>query len=788
MRVASWVIVCAVVVGAPAWGMPRPSTAPAGQDAAPTAGDPAAEVYAELLALAPDGSATRVENVRLSRGPATFELHEGTWVPFAAVAGKVTGGVFLGSGTLVYSPPSGTEEDQLEKFTDERSLQEDFDRLYLRFTDATAAALAPHEAQVTDATPTDTRVVVQAADRSLLERAADLHEEITRRFLEQERVDLESRVLADLIDGEQGFFSAWVDTKDGGPLQFAQDPRGDDLFRLRGWHNRARHFDVWGGFGDAREEAARPAHYTIDMTLDGDDLEQARVELELVTRRPTRVLRLEASPYLDVDEVLDAAGEPLFFARREAEDDEFEDHLTVVLPEPLQPGTPTTLTFRYTGDIIDTPWGGGEYAIKAPTGWYPRIGYLQRATYEMTFRIDKDEKIFASGERLSDEVIDDVRVARFEQKLPVAIMCFNYGSMESREVDIEGAPPVMVFGTATGLGGDALGNVGTDVGNALVYFSQLFGEYPFSYMSATRIPYPHGQGFPGLLHLAAASFGNERRGRTEAFRAHETAHQWWGHMVGWESYRDQWISEGFAEYSGALYAAAYLGDPEILDDMTEAWRNDAFKKGNAGFGGYGMEAGLIQRHSDGSWSGPLTLGQRLSSSDTPADYAMLAYEKGAYILHMLRMAMYDWANDSDEAWRVMMRDFVASHLGGEASTESFRGIVEKHFGEDMGWFFDQYVYGTALPTYRYAWRVQTAIDGQRSLRLRVRQSVEPEVPFRMFVPLRVELGDDRFVVLRVLVDESYEEFTFDLPGGLEPENVQLNPRNAVLAEVDEERW
>jgi len=106
----------------------------------------------------------------------------------------------------------------------------------------------------------------------------------------------------------------------------------------------------------------------------------------------------------------------------------------------------------------------------------------------------------------------------------------------------------------------------------------------------------------------------------------------------------------------------------------------------------------------------------------------------------------------------------------------------------MGWFFDQWVYGTAVPTYRWAWRIETHIDGQRELRLRVRQQVEPDVPFRMFVPVRVEVGEGRFVVLRVLVDEGVEEFSFDLPGGLTPEAVIFNPRNAVLAEVDEESW
>ncbi|MCS5702371.1 MAG: hypothetical protein NZ847_07055, partial [Acidobacteria bacterium] len=101
---------------------------------------------------------------------------------------------------------------------------------------------------------------------------------------------------------------------------------------------------------------------------------------------------------------------------------------------------------------------------------------------------------------------------------------------------------------------------------------------------------------------------------------------------------------------------------------------------------------------------------------------------------------------------------------------------------------DQWVYGTAVPTYRFAWKVETLVDGQRQLQFRVRQSVEPDVPFRMIVPVRVNIGDGRFVVVKVLVDKPYEEFAFNLSGSLNPEDVIFNPRNAVLAEIEEESW
>ena len=744
-----------------------------------------AEMYTALRDIGVEtAAARRVRNIEFSRGPATFMLDDGRWLPFEPVAGWVTGAVFIGKGRVFYNPPLGIERDQLVKFTDSEALTEEFDRLYLRFTDRTAdfVGATPHA----DVGENDLPSAVPFSDDDVryLEDAEELHADIRKHFIEKEFINLESRILVDLVDESDGFFSAWIETRDKGPLHFEQDRLAWDLFRLRGW-TRSDFFDQWGGFGGAAPPAAKPIHYSLEMMLDGGNVEEAQAELQLAPRVPVRALRFEVHPLVEMQQVLDVDGQPLFFVQEEAKDDQFERAVSVFFDRELAAATATTLTFVYDGEFVDTQLGGGEY-LKASTGWYPEIGYLQRATFDMTFRVDDDDRVFASGVRVAEDIVGDHRVVRFEQDLPVAFVSYNYGSMEAREVEIEGLPPIMVFGFASGFGGDALGNVGIDIGNSLLLFSEIFGKYPFSYMSATRIPGNHGQGFPGLLHLAAVSFGNESDNST-AFRAHETAHQWWGHMVGWKSYRDQWISEGFAEYSGALYLAAYEDDPGVLDQITKAWRNDIFKRGNAA-GNFGMPSLAMQRDSDGTWSGPITLGYRLSSSETPFDYQMLAYEKGAYILHMLRMAMFDWPTGSDEPFRVMMRDFVTAHLGGQATTESFRTIIEKHIGEDMGWFFDQWVYGTAVPTYRFAWKVETLVDGQRQLQFRVRQSVEPDVPFRMIVPARVNIGDGRFVVVKVLIDKPYEEFAFNLSEGLNPEDVIFNPRNAVLAEIEEESW
>jgi aminopeptidase N len=336
--------------------------------------------------------------------------------------------------------------------------------------------------------------------------------------------------------------------------------------------------------------------------------------------------------------------------------------------------------------------------------------------------------------------------------------------------------------------GNALRMVGADVLESLALFSDLFGPYPFERMVVTRIPYGHGQGFPGLIHLSASTFGGGRRGVSQAFRAHEVSHQWWGHLVGWKSYRDQWLSEGFAEYSGALFAAERVHDPRMFHRMLESWRRDILHQGNlqASLGmerfGYPRE---MMRWSKGSAAGPISLGYRLSASDAPLDYQLLVYEKGAWVVHMARMLLYDFHAGNDAPFRAMIREFVAAHLGSNPSTADFRRALEKHWGGDLGWFFDQWVDGTAIPRYRWAWTTVER-DGMAVLRLRVRQEVDGRRPFRMVVPVRARFAPDHAVVFRIEVDGP--ERTFDLPVPRRPAEVEFNVADAVLCEARSEEF
>jgi aminopeptidase N len=219
------------------------------------------------------------------------------------------------------------------------------------------------------------------------------------------------------------------------------------------------------------------------------------------------------------------------------------------------------------------------------------------------------------------------------------------------------------------------------------------------------------------------------------------AHQWWGHDVGFVSYRDQWMSEGFAHMSASLYLQfVWAKEPQKFTQFWKDQRRALTEKNKEGF-----------RPID---AGPVTMGLRLSNGRQGYDvYRRLVYPKGAYILHMVRMMMYD-RKDHDQRFRDTMHDFVATYSGKPATTENFKAMVEKHMSPQtdlegnhkMDWFFNEYVYGTALPAYAFDYSFKPDSNGEQVLTLKLTQSGVSN-SFRMLVPVYLELADGNVVLL-----------------------------------------
>jgi hypothetical protein len=451
--------------------------------------------------------------------------------------------------------------------------------------------------------------------------------------------------------------------------------------------------------------------------------------------------------------------------------------LWVLLDRQIRPGDVRTLRLHYHGDLIDR--FGDFFLIKSSAAWYPRsLEGRSLAKFDLTFTTAANYLLASVGDRVDSTTAGRTVRTRWVTPGPIRNASFNLGLFEGYDVQEKDAPPVTVMVSEEAHRKLARRfvqqrhmreRVGDDVSKSLKFFQEMYGPAPVRRFYATEIPGWHGEAFPGLVHLSWATFQNTSdQGEDEVFRAHEVAHQWWGIGVDFASYHDQWLSEAFSNFSGLWYLQTVRGSSEQYFDLLRQWRSS-----------------ILLREGE---PGPISLGYRVfaSKDDDLDDYQTVVYKKGAWVIHMLRILMLDLKTMSDDRFTAMMKDFYQKYEGRRASTEDFQRVVERHTGAEMGWFFDQWVHSTAIPTYRVAHRTEPAENGQFRVRLKVRQEGVPE-GFQMFVPVTLDLGKSRKARVRVKVRGPVSEIELPLMPA-EPKSVKFNDLEGVLGEVKTAGW
>lgn len=194
------------------------------------------------------------------------------------------------------------------------------------------------------------------------------------------------------------------------------------------------------------------------------------------------------------------------------------------------------------------------------------------------------------------------------------------------------------------------------------------------------------------------------------------------------------MSEGFAQLSTSLYVQIIKGNNKFI----EFWENQRRLI---------TESRPQTRDHKPYTVGPITQGRRLNNGKTGSVFQYLIYPKGAYILHMLRMMMYDQRGGGDKKFIAMMSDFVKTHFNKDVSTEDFKRIVEKHMtaqmdidqNKRMDWFFNQWVYGTEVPAYKMEYSIVGSNDGKATINAKITQSGVSN-DFAMLVPVYADFG------------------------------------------------
>ena len=712
------------------------------------------------------GPYATVNNLVLKRDAATFTLHSGEIYFVPTVEERTVGAVFFGEGELMLVPPTEAEKHSLKLFTDEPTLTESFDKLVLRFTDKTFDEIKA-SAQV--------KMSTNGAQASRARDAYHDNQSLLRKTL---RRNMELRTLVDLYNPNRpGFFTAFIDGKRYNKLVFQYDPLGipavspeEVLLSSYGETDGG----YWTAFHRAEEYAKGTAssdedHRIYDIThheIDGAIRSAKLLANDTVTFRAldagARVLPFRLFASLRVAHVRDEQGRDLAFVQENKDEDA---DFGVIWPEPLEAGKTYKLNVEYAGNDALVDVGSGNFFVnpRARDSWYPNnegTAFGDRATFDVTFRYPKGKTLIGTGQEVAPEAYDgDLTLAKWSSgENALAVAGFNYGRFKKKEVldpdtgyniefyanedvlaSMRGAEEVGSMNT-TGMAGPML----ADAQNATRLYNAYFGKLPFNRLALTQQPFANfGQAWPTLVYMPFTAFmdptqrylatgGNIRAATDDFFRyvaPHEIAHQWWGHMIGWKSYRDQWMSEGFAEFSASLFVQQIMRDEHKFIDF---WNEQRDRITQARPATHDLKPYTV---------GPLTQGYRLSSGKTYRAYQYLVYPKGAYILHMLREMMYD-RKDGDKLFMAMMQDFIKSHYNQDVSTEDFKQIVEKHMTKQMNldgngrmdWFFNQWVYGTELPSYKFEYK----LDGNTLTGHLTQSGVSDN--FRMLVPIYVDLG------------------------------------------------
>jgi hypothetical protein len=807
------VLLCALVCGVNAWGA-----------------EPA-ELLDSIRSTTLDLRRTvALRNIELEIGLAVLKVERGVLIPTRPIDGRTVEFVFIGQARFRCDPPDEIEAGQLELFTGRPFLD------------------APLEAAVLVITNQETVGEILARPSplelraGLIESAEEFHQDWLEKT-ERRNTGVESAIFRALV-GDAAFhsyFAVWARSHELGDFVYQLDPEDAEQItvgsfvpvNVSGWdRTRLRRqlrmqqrkgrwldvrvedlgaWDVWlsapwsptPGQSLPGNMGFEARHYKLDVTIKKyhhkiEGTAQLRLEALAGGRR---AVSLELFRDLQVERVVDQEGRELFSFRSGAE-------VVVLLAEPTRAGEELTLEVSYGGHVAK--WAGRKtFDLENTATWYPHCGVVDRASYDVTLRWPKKYQLIASGRLVDSGRRGDFRWERRVLDQPALAFSFALGEFLIERRQSGRVELVMAFNrhtqwrTTPELRARALDTVE----DSLRFFEDLFGPYPLDQLTLVTLPRGYSQSYPGFITLTDTVVRSVPTGNRESMEwlradtiAHEVSHQWWGNMLGWSSYRDQWLSEGMANYSALLFFARNTKNSRgALAESSTMWRRSLTR---LTLGGRTIES-----------LGPVVLGPRLNSSLASDGYRAIVYRKGAVVLAMLARTI------GEKPFLEMMRALAEAAEFHVISTEDFIAAIEHMSKLELTDFARQYIYGTGVPQVYYDYEIVEGIGGGWRVRGEAHWLAEPRYTHRLeravsggwvlqrdarqrrvsadsglMVPFRVVVGgegsDHEFIarqgtaagtLLEGMVMLAAEQAQFEIETDARPIAFELDPLGEILA-------
>ncbi len=805
-------------------------------------GRAAEELYLKLRSVELDPQ--RIYHIReasLERAQVHITLEDGMIGFTRAIDGHITGAFFQGDGEILLVPPGTSERASMMLFTKAAILEQDFGTAFFRFNDEMFSELQPYLRPTDDAQ--EFLGKWNDAVRNLAEGDALRLFATFSKYLPSS--ETEPRVDPGNTDVfPDHFLHARLQSEKLGIFDVYYDSQAAEQIAVAQARNVAGtgYYDVWASFSppSAREVPDQIAvhSYKVDAQVTPPTNLKADTRLQFeVLRGGDRTVIFELSRNLKVS-TAKADGQPVELIQNQALAGTAlarrgNDLLAVVFPRSLRTGQKIELELSYAGDVLSEA-GGGLLYVGARGIWYPNRG-LSAANFDLTFHYPPGWTLLATGKRIAETSVPETdtgtlpsgqQSSRWVSDRPIPIAGFNLGRYV-RAISKSGAVvvetyaargvektfpkvqeqvvqlpqpsplgpkhsvPIMVTQPPPSPAGKGK-DVADTAARAIAFYAQRFGPFPYESLEITQMPGLISQGWPGLIFLSSYAFlTTEERERLhfdpitmvldEQVTAHETAHQWWGDLVYWRSYRDQWISEALSDYSSMMLLEAER--PEDFRKAMNRYRDNLLTRNKAG-------AQLRE-------AGPVTLGIRLSSSEFPDGYEAISYGRGTWLFHMLRHMLDDAdptgsATDnqpaSEQASRYIraLRTLIERYSGKPMTTQQMLDVFAEQLPpsacyegkKSLDWFYEGWVNGTAVPKFQLQ-GVKLIPRGKATIATGT--IVQKEAPNELVtsVPIYALLSGDRRVYAgRVFADGPENPFRLNAPAGTR--KLVIDPEETVL--------
>jgi hypothetical protein len=665
-----------------------------------------------------------VDRLKLVDGDLTLVLVEGA-VFVSEIDQGPTAVVFVGEGEMTFQPRPEAEKSQVRIFSGSDAIATRLDAAYLRMNPVDFDRLLG-----------GSQLVPAPVDQAAFRKADRIFREISPKSFTVDLGDL-SRDTWSFVPSPPDLI-AELYTRRFDTLTYSRSSSAAEditLFHREDQKTIALYASSADRQNSGADRGEKPAeftvrHYDIDISsipdrrwLDG------RARLSIEVEAPISNLTLRLAEPLAIQSVFSDEYGRLFSMRIKG-----QSTFVVSLPRTLSPGTELTLTVKYSGrlepDTLDTDAAASQVgtsplleppAFDAPepsvlysgqSNWYPRPAGSRHATATLRITVPATMSSVGSGEPdanspmllPADGPLPIRKQYVFYAALPVRYFAFvvsRFATSQSDEIRFAAGPvgdgasggsPTLAVSVEANPGHGSRGrDVADRAADIVRYYESLLHDSPYPTftvaLTENLLAGGHSPGYFAVLNvppLPQRSFPARNDPATfdgfpDFFLAHETAHQWWGQAVGWRSYHEQWLSEGFAQYFAALYARHRRGE-DVFRGMLRQMRRWAVNQRNAG---------------------PISLGSRLGHLQGDSRILRaLVYDKGALVLHMLRQLT------GDEAFFRGLQRFYRESRFSSVGTDDFRRAMETEAGRPLSRFFDGWVYGSSLPRLDFSYRIE----------------------------------------------------------------------------------